>query len=79
MMLEFIVTPETIAAAVTQLRRSERGTQVLRDLRKLLENGGDGLDSENARAFAILAAGCYGAGCSGACQLRDYLQPKKKS
>lgn len=72
-------TPEAIAAAVAQLRRSERGAQALLDFRKMLDNGGDGLDSENSRALATLAAACHVGGCSGAYAIRCYLQPKKKS
>lgn len=43
-----------IFGAVKQLRRSERGQQVLTDLKALLDNGGYGLDSENMTALCIL-------------------------
>jgi hypothetical protein len=77
--MDIETTPEAIAAAVAQLRRSERGAQALSDFRKLLENGGDGLDSENSKALATLAAACHFGGCAGAYAIRCYLQPKKKT
>lgn len=43
-----------IKDAVAQLKKSERGTQVLRDLKALLANGAYGLDSKNMTAMCVL-------------------------
>lgn len=41
-------------AAIRQLRRSERGTQVLKNFVKLMEEGGTGMDSFNFDALELL-------------------------
>ena len=72
------ITGEDLAAAMTQLRRSERGGQALADFRQLLDNGGDMLDSENWEALATLIEGCRRGGCPGAYLIRCALQPKQR-
>lgn len=42
--------------AIRQLMRSERGRQALSDLAQMLENGGNGLDSENQKAVMVFLA-----------------------
>lgn len=49
-----IITPEAIAAAVAQLRRSERGGAALAAFVKMIENGGGGLDADNWHALSTL-------------------------
>ena len=45
---------KAITSAVQQLRKSERGQQVLRDVKSLIENGAAGLDSQNMIAMCVL-------------------------
>lgn len=55
-------TDSQLDAAFTQLRRSERGQQVLKDILALLDNGGTGLDLQNWEAVhTLLAAAQAGA------------------
>ena len=55
-------TDSQLDAAVAQLRRSERGQQVLKDILHLLDNGGIGLDLQNWEAVhTLLAAARAGA------------------
>jgi hypothetical protein len=49
-------TDEQLDAAVSQLRRSERGQQVLKDILSLLDNGATGLDLQNWNAVHTLLA-----------------------
>lgn len=58
------ISPDDISAAITQLRRSERGTTALRHFRTgLQKHGMTGLDTYNWEALATLhhAARIYAA------------------
>ncbi|QYY35293.1 hypothetical protein [Ruficoccus sp. ZRK36] len=49
------LTRPDITAAVSQLRRSERGQRALSNFKALILDGGLGLDHENTRALVTLA------------------------
>lgn len=60
--LSAMPTDSQLDAAVSQLRRSERGQQVLKDILALLDNGASGLDLQNWEAVhTLLAAARAGA------------------
>ena len=54
------VSIENLERAVTNLNRSDKGRQAMRDLLALLENGGISLDGENQLHIACLLAGAWG-------------------
>ena len=54
------VSVEDLKRAVSNLDRSDKGRQAMRDLLAFLENGGISLDGDNQLHVACLLAGAWG-------------------
>ena len=55
------VSAEDLERAVTNLNRSDKGRQAMRDLLALLENGGVSRDDNNQRHVFCLLSGAWGS------------------
>ena|ERR1022692_2070165 len=57
--IQSVIESGDVQAAIAYMKRSERGTQALKDYKRLVDNGGYGLDSINWAALATLCKAQY--------------------
>ena len=55
-----IITTEDLERAASQLNKSERGRQAMRDLLSFLDNGAMSLDAKNGEAVITILRGAWG-------------------
>ena len=73
------VSIEDLERAVTNLSRSDKGRQAMRDLLAFLENAGISLDAENQRHVLCLLSGAWGSYAGTTFEaLRSVVRPEPK-